>query len=157
MRILFFCMGNICRSPVVEAVARARFAAAGLRVDVASAGTEDYHVGQRADARAIASARSAGYDLSRHRARQLQADDFASWDWLLAMDRVNLRAARRDCPAPFSDRMALFLERAGMDGATEVPDPYYGGPADFRRVIELAEAGADGLIARLRFELPDER
>lgn len=157
MRILFFCMGNICRSPVVEAVARARFAAAGLRVEVASAGTEDYHVGQRADTRAIASARSAGYDLSKHRARQLAVDDFASWDWLLAMDRVNLRAAQRDCPAGFADKMDLFLERAGLDGVAEVPDPYYGGPADFLRVIELAEAGADGLIARLRFEMPDAR
>jgi protein-tyrosine phosphatase len=152
MRILFFCMGNICRSPVVEAVVRARFAAAGLRVEVASAGTEDYHIGERADARAIASARSAGYDLSGHRARQLCTGDFDAFDWLLAMDRVNLRAARRDCPDPHAAKLALFLERAGLASGSEVPDPYYGGPADFRCVIELAEAGADGLIARLREE-----
>ena len=150
MRILFFCMGNICRSPVVEVVAKARFAAAGLRVDVASAGTEDYHIGERADARAIASARSAGYDLSGHRARQLCSADFAEFDWLLAMDRVNLRAARRGCPQLHGGKLALFLEHAGHASTLEVPDPYYGGPDDFRRVITLAEAGADGLIAKLR-------
>lgn len=149
MRILFFCMGNICRSPVVAAVARERLSRAGLVVDVDSAGTEDYHVGESADARAIASARAAGYDIRAHRARQLGAADFVQFDWLLAMDRVNLRAARArigEHPA----KLALFLAFAGFEDDAEVPDPYYGGHADFRRVIELAEAGADGLIARLR-------
>jgi len=150
MRILFFCMGNICRSPVVAAVAKARFAAAGLSVDVASAGTESYHIGERADPRAIASARGAGYDLLPHRARQLTAEDFAGYDCLLAMDRVNLRAAQRRCPQGDAQKLALFLEHAGVSDTDEVPDPYYGGAADFRRVIELAELGAAGLIARLR-------
>lgn len=150
MRILFFCMGNICRSPVVEAVARSRFAAAGLRIDVASAGTESYHIGEGADSRAIASARRAGYDLSGHRARQLRTGDFDDFDWLLAMDRVNLRAARRACPQDGGRRLGLFLEHAGVAETLEVPDPYYGGPADFQRVIELAEAGAEGLIRKLR-------
>ena len=154
MRILFFCMGNICRSPVVEAVARARLAVAGVEVDVASAGTENYHIGERADPRAIASARRAGYDLAGHRARQLLAGDFDEFDWLLAMDRVNLRAARRTCPPGHAGKLGLFLEHAGHAAASEVPDPYYGGPADFQRVIELAEAGADGLIERLRGGLP---
>jgi len=152
MRILFFCMGNICRSPVVEAVARTRFAQAGLEIEVASAGTEDYHIGQRADARAIASARTGGYDLAAHRARQLQVSDFADFDWLLAMDRVNLRAARAQCPPNHNAKLDLFLVHAGVAGETEVPDPYYGSSADFRRVVELAEAGAEGLIARLRRE-----
>ena len=150
MRILFFCMGNICRSPVVEAVARARFAQAGLSVDVASAGTESYHIGEGADPRAIASARSAGIDLMPHRARQLTAEDFAGYDFLLAMDRVNLRAAQRRCPRDEAQKLALFLAHAGVTGVDEVPDPYYGGAADFRRVIDLAELGAAGLIARLR-------
>ena len=150
MRILFFCMGNICRSPVVEAVARARFARAGLVIEVASAGTENYHVGERADPRAIASARARGYDLAPHRARQLQASDFAEFDWLLAMDQVNLRAARARYPRADHAKLELFLPHAGVRGETEVPDPYYGGTADFHRVIELAEAGSDGLIARLR-------
>jgi protein-tyrosine phosphatase len=150
MRILFFCMGNICRSPVVEAVARARFTQAQLRVEVASAGTESYHIGERADPRAIASARASGYDLAAHRARQLQSRDFTDFDWLLAMDRVNLRAALARCPQADHAKLELFLPHAGVPGEIEVPDPYYGGSADFHRVIELAEAGADGLIARLR-------
>lgn len=149
MRILFFCMGNICRSPVVAAVARARFAGAGLSVEVASAGTENYHVGERADPRAIASARAAGYDLAAHRARQMGSRDFSEFDWLLAMDRVNLRAARRHCPSEQTGKLELFLQCAGIAGENEVPDPYFGSAADFRRVIELAEAGAEGLIARL--------
>jgi protein-tyrosine phosphatase len=150
MRILFFCMGNICRSPVVEAVVRKRLAAAGLDIEVASAGTENYHVGQRADARAIASARAAGYDLSAHRARQLAATDFLHYDHLLAMDQVNLRAAQRIARDDGNGRLGLFLPHAGLADPAEVPDPYYGSAADFRRVIDLAERGAEGLIARLR-------
>ena len=142
-------MGNICRSPVVEAVARDRFAEAGLDIEVASAGTEDYHIGERADPRAIASARAAGYDLGRHRARQLGAADYAGFDWLLAMDRVNLRAALRVCPPDRADKLELFLRHAGVSAEGEVPDPYYGDAAGFQRVIELAEIGAAGLIARL--------
>lgn len=150
MRILFFCMGNICRSPVVEAVVRKHFAAAGLDIEVASAGTENYHVGERADARAITSSRAAGYDLSAHRARQLAAADFLHYDKLLAMDHVNLRAARRIGIDSGDGSLGLFLPHAGLADPAEVPDPYYGSAADFRRVIELAEAGAEGLIARLR-------
>jgi len=150
MRILFFCMGNICRSPVVEVVAREMFARERLAIEVASAGTENYHIGERADPRAIASARACGYDLQDHRARQLGVADFSGFDWLLAMDRVNLRAARARCPAGHAARLGLFLARAGLDGVDEVPDPYYGGDSDFRRVIELAEAGAKGLIEVVR-------
>jgi len=150
MRILVFCMGNICRSPVVEAVARKHLHAAGLNVEVASAGTENYHIGDRADPRAIASARAAGYDLTANRARQLDSTDFSRFDWLLAMDHVNLRAARRTCSPDATGKLELFLRFAGLDDIDEVPDPYYGSSADFQRVIELAEAGARGLIARLR-------
>jgi protein-tyrosine phosphatase len=150
MRILVFCMGNICRSPIVEAVARKHLHAAGLKVDIASAGTESYHVGDRADPRAIASARAAGYDLAAHRARQIDSTDFSRFDWLLAMDHVNLRAARHACPPDGAGKLELFLRFAGLDDVDEVPDPYYGSSADFQRVIELAEAGARGLIARLR-------
>lgn len=150
MRILVFCMGNICRSPVIEAVARKQFIAAALKIEIASAGTENYHVGDRADPRAIASARAAGYDLSPHRARQLGIADFSRFDWLLAMDHVNLRAAQRMCPQAGAGKLDLFLRFAGLTDVGEVPDPYYGGAADFQRVIELAETGAQGLIARLR-------
>ena len=149
MKLLFFCMGNICRSPVVAEVVRARIALAGLDIAVDSAGTEDYHVGEPADRRAIASAAAAGYDIRAHRARQLRAEDFTRFERLFAMDRVNLRAARRHCAGPHADKLELFLPAAGVGGEVEVPDPYYGGQADFRRVIELAELGADALVARL--------
>jgi protein-tyrosine phosphatase len=150
MRLLFFCMGNICRSPVARAVAERRFAEAGLDVVVDSAGTEGYHVGEHADPRTIASARAAGYDVAGHRARQLAREDFERYDWLLGMDRVNLRAAQRFAPESHAGKLPLFLAHAGLGDDAELPDPYYGGPEDFRRVIALAEAGADGLIARLR-------
>ena len=150
MKILFVCMGNICRSPVVEAVVRMRLHMAGLAIEVASAGTEDYHVGEPADRRAIATARARGYDVSPHRARQVSTTDFRHFDHVLAMDRVNLRALRADCPVDHLGKVELFLRRAGISPPEEVPDPYYGSEADFRAVIDLAEAGAQGLIARLR-------
>ena len=146
--ILFVCMGNICRSPVVEAVARAEFARAGLDVQVASAGTQDYHVGQRADPRAIASARAHGYDVSAHRAAQVDAAMLARYDAVLVMDRVNLRDIAPFCSTLDRVSPALFLPFAGLAAPEEVPDPYYGADRDFERVIELARAGTHGLIAR---------
>ena len=143
--LLFVCMGNFCRSPTVEAVARRRFAAAGLAIAVASAGTEDYHVGDGADRRSIRHARARGYDLGAHRARQVAAADFSRFDHLLVMDRVNLRALLAVTPATARDRVALFLTFAGHP-VEELPDPYYGEAAGFERVIDLAEAAVDALV-----------
>jgi len=148
-RILFVCAGNICRSPVVEAVSRAEFARAGVDIDLASAGTGAWHVGHAADIRAQASAAASGYDLAPHRARRVDDADFARYDWVLAMDRDNLRELQQRCPPAYAARVALFLPFAGIDQPQEVPDPYYGGTQDFARVIELAQAGARGLITRL--------
>lgn len=148
--ILFVCMGNICRSPVVEAVARARFARAGLDIAVDSAGTEDYHVGERPDPRSLASARARGYDASAHRARQVTAADFVRFDRLLVMDGTNLRALLALASAEGHDRVAKFLHEAGLATPADVPDPYYGRAEDFERVIDLAERGVDALIARIR-------
>ena len=142
-RILFVCMGNICRSPTVEAVARAEFARAGLAMQVDSAGTEDYHVGAAPDPRAGRIGAAHGYDLSTLRARQVSRDDFAPGALVLAMDRVNLRALERFRPAGAS-APRLFL------GDAEVPDPYYGTREDFERVIGLARDGVAALVARLR-------
>ena len=141
-------MGNICRSPVVEAVARSEFRRAGLEIAVGSAGTEDYHQGEGADPRAIASAAAAGYDASAHRARQVVVADFTRFDALLVMDRVNLRALARHAPAQTRAHVGLFLEFAGMAPPHEVPDPYYGDARDFAAVIALARAGIQGLIGR---------
>lgn len=142
MRILFVCLGNICRSPTVEAVARTEFARAGLKVEVASAGTADYHIGREADARSVRFAAAHGYDLSAHRARQCEREDFAAFDHVLAMDRANLAELRRIAPPGAAP--ALFL------GDAEVPDPYYGGDDGFEDVIALARSGVDTWIARLR-------
>ena len=147
--ILFVCMGNICRSPVVETIARAQFARAGLTIQVASAGIESYHIGNSADRRAIASAAAHGYDVTPHRARQVDAAMLARFDHALVMDKVNLRELGAMGLGEHPQRVALFLPFAGVNAPVEVPDPYYGGAADFERVIELAEAGVRGLISRL--------
>ena len=146
--ILFVCMGNICLSPVVEAVARAEFARAGLDLRVASAGTENYHVGQMADRRSIASAKAHGYDLSAHRAAQVDAAMLGRFDALLVMDRVNLRDIAPFCRGVPNARPALFLPFAGVPAPEEVPDPDSGGDRDFERVIHLARQGVQALIAR---------
>jgi protein-tyrosine phosphatase len=147
--ILFVCMGNICRSPVAEAVARAEFARAGIDAHVASAGTGSWHAGDPADQRSRASAAALGYDLSAHRARGLLAEDFARYDWLLAMDRQNLAELLARCPPHHVGRVSLYLPFAGVNSPEEIADPYYGGPEDFARVVELARAGAAGLVRKL--------
>lgn len=148
-RILFVCMGNICRSPTVEAVARVELARAGLDVEVGSAGTEGYHLGDRADARAIAMAEAHGYPLQAHRARQVVAADFERFDHLLVMDHVNLRALLGRTPAVARGRVALFLPFAGLADAEELPDPYYGTEADFRVALDLLRRGVAALARRL--------
>ncbi|MGA9421519.1 MAG: low molecular weight protein-tyrosine-phosphatase [Rhodanobacteraceae bacterium] len=147
--MLFICTGNICRSPTVEAVARVEFARAGLDIEVASAGTENYHVGQQADRRAIAVAEAAGYPMSAHRARQVCAADFDRFDLLLAMDRANLRALNRSHGTAGADCVALFLEYAGID-TVELPDPYYGERRDFELALDLARRGVAVIIERLQ-------
>ncbi|RDI97407.1 low molecular weight phosphotyrosine protein phosphatase [Dyella solisilvae] len=147
--VLFVCLGNICRSPLVEAVARQRCADAGLNVALASCGTGNWHVGKGADPRMLRAAAHAGYDLSTHRARQMRAADFEAFDWVLAMDEDNLDALlslRRGEGAPTE----LFLPWAGVPHPREFPDPYFGDEEGFREAVALAERAVDGLIARLR-------
>ena len=148
-RILFVCMGNICRSPMVETVARVELARAGVDAEVASAGTERYHVGEGADPRAIDVAEANGYPLAQHRARQVASEDFGGYDFILAMDRVNIDALRRHRPRDATREPVLFLEHVGFDGLDEVPDPYYGGNRDFEHVLDLARSGSALLIERL--------
>lgn len=148
MNILFVCLGNICRSPVLEAVLRTQAVRAGLDWQIASAGTGDWHVGQGADPRSCASALRRGYSLDAHRARQLRAGDYRDYDWLLAADRANLAEIARRRPATASAQAALVLSHAGIAQPLEVPDPYHGGAAGFDRVIDLAEAFARKVIER---------
>jgi protein-tyrosine phosphatase len=150
-RVLFVCLGNICRSPTAEGVLRAIAAKEypGLTLDVDSAGTADYHVGEPPDRRTVAAARRRGYDLAGLRARQMQPDDFRAFDYVLAMDRANLEALERLQPGDSRARLALFLEFSADASALEVPDPYYGGIEDFERVLDLCESAARGLLDRL--------
>ena len=154
MRILFVCLGNICRSPTAEAVLRALAAreAPELPLEVDSAGTADYHVGQPPDPRTRAAAQRRGYDLSALRARSVEAGDFERFDLILAMDRENLKALRRRAPSHAHERLRLFLEFA-PDAPEDVPDPYYGGPNGFEEVLDLVETATRGLLAHLRQRL----
>jgi len=152
VKVLFVCLGNICRSPTAEGVVRALAAreAPELALEVDSAGTAGYHVGEPPDARTRAAARRRGYDLEKLRARMVEPADFERFDLLLAMDEDNLRVLRRRAPEPAQVRLRLFLEFAPGQDAREVPDPYYGGPNGFEEVLDLIEAAARGLLTHLR-------
>jgi protein-tyrosine phosphatase len=152
MRILFVCLGNICRSPTAEAVLRGIAAreAPGLSLEVDSAGTADYHVGNAPDPRSQRAAAVRGYDLSRLRARHVTRADFERFDLLLAMDGSNRDVLQALAPDGCRDRVRLFMEFAPETGVVEVPDPYYGGPAGFERVLDLAEAASRGLLGAIR-------
>ena len=152
MKILFVCLGNICRSPTAEVVFRtvASREAPDIALEIDSAGTAGYHVGALPDRRTRQAAARRGYDLSALRARMVEAHDFEYFDLILAMDRENLSALERRSPPHARDRLRLFLEFAPQTGVSEVPDPYYGGPNGFEDVLDLIEAAARGLLEHLR-------
>ena len=150
------CTGNICRSPTAEGVLRHKLVAAGLagRVEVQSAGTVDYHVGSPPDHRAQQAALRRGYDLSRQRARQLRAEDFERFNLLLGMDAEHIVRMVEMCPGPLTDRIRLLMDFSQRrPRGAEVPDPYYGAPAGFERVLDLVEEACDGLVGDLRARL----
>lgn len=148
LRVLFVCMGNICRSPTAEGVFRKLVAqrAPGLQVEIDSAGTHGYHVGEAPDARTVAAARRRGIDLASLRARQVEDRDFERFDLIVAMDRLNRAALLERAPPASQDRIRLFMEFADDAAAVDVPDPYYGGPLGFEQVLDLAEEAASGLL-----------
>jgi protein-tyrosine phosphatase len=152
MRVLFVCMGNICRSPTAEGVFRRALElhAPDLQVEIDSAGTHDYHVGSAPDRRAIAAARQRGIDLSNLRARRVNADDFARFDLILAMDEENLRELKSRARREYQERIRLIMEFAPAAISRSVPDPYYGGPQGFEDVLDLLEEAAQGLLQHLR-------
>jgi protein-tyrosine phosphatase len=154
VRILFVCLGNICRSPTAEAVFRAVTSreAPEIALEIDSAGTAAYHVGEAPDRRTRQAAARRGYDLSAQQARVVEPRDFEYFDLILAMDRENLRALERWAPPQARDRLRLFLEFAPQTGISEVPDPYYGGPNGFEDVLDLIEAASRGLLEHLRRE-----
>lgn len=150
--VLFVCMGNICRSPTAAGVFRAAAHQAGLagRIRVDSAGLGDWHAGSPPDRRAIQAARRRGYDLTALRARQVAVEDFTRFGWILAMDESNLRGLTAMRPPDYGGHLGLLLDFAPELGVREVPDPYYGGPAGFDRVLDLIEASTARLLERLR-------
>lgn len=164
VRVLFVCLGNICRSPTAHGVFQHLVDRHDLRaaITVDSAGTGDWHIGRAPDSRSIATALGRGYDLSVLRARQVSAEDFARFDYILAMDAHNLRELQRLRPAQFRGELDLFLRygssraHAGSGNLREVPDPYNGDSASFEHVLDLVEDAARGLLRAIaqRHQLP---
>lgn len=151
-RILFVCMGNICRSPTAEGVTRQLLINNGLEslIHVDSAGTHDYHLGEPPDLRTQRAALKRGIDLSGLRARKVEPGDLERYDLLLAMDRDNLALLKRGSPSRFHAKMGLFMHYSARFDEEEVPDPYYGGEQGFDLVLDMAEDAARGLIEALR-------
>jgi protein-tyrosine phosphatase len=159
MRILFVCMGNICRSPTVEGVFRrlAQERAPHLPLEIDSAGTHDYHVGEPPDSRAVSAAARRGIDLRGLRARQVSDADFERFDLILAMDRLNYVTLVERAPEEFRERIRLFMEFAAGRTVDDVPDPYYGGPPGFEQVLDLAEEAAAGLLDEVTRQIEARR
>ena len=147
-RILFVCTGNICRSPTAEGVARTLAAARGLesQFEFDSAGIEEFHVGDPPDRRAQKRAALRGYDLSALRARRVTPDDFKRFDLILAMDRGHIRVLERMCPAPYRDKLRLFLSYSEKFPDRDMPDPYYGNDKGFDRVLDMCEDAVSKLL-----------
>jgi protein-tyrosine phosphatase len=152
IRVLFVCMGNICRSPTAEAVFRRTVAYAGLedRIECDSAGTHGYHIGEPPDQRAQQAAMPRGYDMGNLRGRKVGTKDFEQFDHIVAMDRHNLALLEDMCPKQHANKLALYCDFHAEYAGREVPDPYYGGPQGFEQVLDMIEAVSDSLVARLR-------
>ena len=152
IKVLFVCMGNICRSPTAEGVFRQLIAEHGLSDSVTtdSAGTHAYHVGEPPDRRAQATAKSRGLDISDLRARSVATDDFSDFDYIMAMDADNHANLLEYCPDHHQDKVDLFLSYAPELSITEVPDPYYGGASGFEDVFDMVEAASAGLIEDIK-------
>lgn len=148
VNVLFVCMGNICRSPTAEGVFNDIVIKAGLqdKIGIDSAGTHAYHIGDPPDPRAQKSAQARGIDISHLRARRAIEQDFDRFDYVLAMDMDNLSNLQVICPPQHQAKLSLFLEYASHADVTEVPDPYYGGPLGFERVLDMVEDAANGLL-----------
>ncbi|NBW94652.1 MAG: low molecular weight phosphotyrosine protein phosphatase [Bacteroidetes bacterium] len=152
VRVLFVCLGNICRSPLAEGVFRDKVRAAGLDgiIDIDSAGTGAWHVGNPPDRRMMATAKRQGVDLSAQRARQFVDTDLADFDHILAMDKSNLHDILfLDAGDDFGHRVTLFRQWDPEPGDYEVPDPYYGGDAGFEHVYEIVDRTAEALLKGL--------
>lgn len=152
IKVLFVCMGNICRSPTAEGVFTRLVNERNLAhlFEIDSAGTHDYHIGKAPDLRSQQAAKERGIDLGHLRARQVQEDDFENFDYVLAMDKDNYSILAHACPEHYQDKIKFFLEYAPHLGIREVPDPYFGGAQGFERVLDMVEEAAQGFLAALQ-------
>lgn len=152
VKVLFVCLGNICRSPTAEGVFRKHVTDAGLHehIHIDSAGTHAYHVGEPPDSRAQETAARRGIDLSGLRGRRATAQDLDEFDYVLAMDNENLHNLLAIAEERHRQRIKLFLEFAKDLEVQEVPDPYYGGPSGFDRVLDMIEEASEGLLADIK-------
>ena len=152
VKVLFVCMGNICRSPTAEGVFAKLVHDAGLAalIEIDSAGTHAYHVGEPPDTRAQRSALQRGVDISLLRARRARSEDFDYFDYVLAMDEDNYQHLLQLCPDEHQDKLQLFLDYAPHLEFREVPDPYYGGAKGFDVVLDMVEQAANGLLEHIK-------
>ena len=153
IRVVFVCLGNICRSPLAEGTFRRHVEQAGLsqRFHIDSAGTAAYHAGEPPDPRSVQEARRQGVDISGQRARKFVASDLSRFDYVMAMDRANLRDIRALAKGPVKAEIGLMLAEGDSRG-TEVPDPYYGGARGFSVVWQMVDVATAGLLVRVRTE-----
>ena len=154
-KLLFVCMGNICRSPSAEGFFSHHLDKSSIsdRVSTDSAGTHSYHIGNSPDSRAISEAGRFGVDISALRARKISVMDFDQFDLILAMDKHNLRLIKQLQPARSRAKLALMMEYAPSEGVEEVPDPYYGSQVDFTLMCDLLDLATKNLLRRLETDL----
>lgn len=155
IRVLFVCMGNICRSPTAEGVFKRMIKEAGIsrQILVDSAGTHDFHIGEPPDRRAQQAASRRGYDLSALRGRQVADRDFIEFDYILAMDRANLAILQQHCPSDHQHKVQLLLDFSTTYKGQEVPDPYFGGSQGFEKVLDMIEDASTGLIRDIQMSI----
>ena len=147
-RVLFVCLGNICRSPTAQAIFEKRIIEHGLEefFEIDSCGTGSWHIGKMPDSRAIEAAAKRGYSLNHIRARKMQVKDFDDFDYFVAMDRENLKEIEKLCPEKFCGNVVLFSSFIKNSRLVDVPDPYYGGERGFDEVIDMIELGASDFL-----------
>ncbi|MCP5246463.1 MAG: low molecular weight phosphotyrosine protein phosphatase [Burkholderiales bacterium] len=151
-KVLFVCMGNICRSPTADAVFKQTVLKSGLEdeIFVDSAGTHAYHIGEPPDRRAQSMALKRGYNMNDLRARKVVSDDFVHFDYILAMDNENLELLKQRCPQPYSNKIELLMRYSkGIYSDQEVADPYFGGDQGFEMVLDMIEEASQGLLEHI--------
>lgn len=154
-KILFVCLGNICRSPTAHAVMRSKSSQLKLSIEIESAGTSASHRGEKPDSRSMREGSAAGYHFDDIVSRPVKDSDFSYYDIILAMDNDNLQELKRRCPAESQHKLQLFMQyHPRFPELQEVPDPYYGGGRGFALVLSLIEQGCDGLLHSLTADAP---